>query len=476
MAVRIKELNQQIKITKSREVFVELKSKRFTIMPDCLIRALNRELTASAKAIYIHIYGMAEKQFNQNKQDLPVVISVQALNENCLFKSERTVRRRLAELRKKDFILCMEMHNQYGAQTSNAIWPLIPQSILPSLRSANDRKTIVTFQKSNRNETTSIETIVPLSCSAFIDSTINKTMAPDHDVASNTNIVDIKDETSKIIPVDVEQLSNNDPVVIEKSAPLNSGAVSDVPINKIAGERASVDPNEQNYITKNPSNLATVSAEPEQAAYNAYNIAVLNNETLGLNKPKAHRMAYQQLDPIFKLHLNKYLEKQKLIEQQQTIVTLSQITAPAKNGIHKIYNNIVNNNNISKSGNIKSDCYTRIYQNVVNLNKKITAEMVGAEIIKIQDQIPLQIFKEGRTIQDIIVEVQFHVKHRDPNKTKTDLHALNAAKKLLKSGQWGRPKKIIYLQILESIEREKEAAKEKQLELQQIRRFIKNNF
>ena len=48
-------------------------------------------------------------------------------------------------------------------------------------------------------------------------------------------------------------------------------------------------------------------------------------------------------------------------------------------------------------------------------------------------------FVYSKNLAEIADEIYFHVQNRNLNKTKSDLHALNGAIFLLKSGKWSTP-------------------------------------
>jgi hypothetical protein len=61
MAVSIKQLQHEIERTTNRQCLNALRSKLFTITPDYLLKVISKELTGTAKVMYLFIYDQAEK-------------------------------------------------------------------------------------------------------------------------------------------------------------------------------------------------------------------------------------------------------------------------------------------------------------------------------------------------------------------------------------------------------------------------------
>lgn len=95
------------------------------------------------------------------------------------------------------------------------------------------------------------------------------------------------------------------------------------------------------------------------------------------------------------------------------------------------------------------DCLLRVINNVVKFNKyknKLPIDFIAQELKKcgLNQNIAEKIFRAGKTIGDLIAQVYHHVTHRSLTKTFSELHALNAAKTILKASTWKTPKRLVW--------------------------------
>ena len=426
MAMAIRALQDKIEITASRCCFTALRNKAFIITPDCLMRVLNKELTATARTIYLQLYSDAEKAFNSRGVVSPVIISARTLAENYIFKSERTIRRRLAELAAKGFIKIQHRFNTITReQDSSAIYPVIPNRLIQELLAAPNRRA---SNKIKRLATIRDFGVSSRPCEKNTEHTLNE--------AYFNNSQALPDQPNT------------------RGLPL--GFVSD---------------NKRSLV----NDLVVAHNAPEQQAYNYYTklVLTLQEEDKSLSELRANMRAYNQLSPEQRLLLAKHLEQQ--IAREQLAAVSERFSAPlhAKNGRHKIYNNCyINSNAIVDNLGANNQAQAII----VNIDKKITAEFIRQEIKKFiaNNKIPENIYRNGKTVEDLIIEVQYHVALRDVTRTQSKLHALNAAKNMIKTGVWLTPKKYAYRKNQEAIAREQAAVREKRQELADIRQLINN--
>ncbi len=411
----LEDVNIAVKIKESMECFATLRKKPFTIIPTCLLQSINQELTGSARAIYFHIYGQAEKNLNMHGRVLPVIISAKTLAEYHIFKSERTIQRRLAELEAKGYIFLQQRFNKKtGFQQSNAVWLSFPEHLRQRIEKIPDRGPTV-------------KVILPVT--RVIDDNLS--------VYNNESVI------------------NNGPVVPRE--------------NK-------TEPVLINTVIKAKSNSEVNNSQ--QLAYEHYIKLVAELRAQGMHVAKANMKAYRMLNKEMQKNFILYLEEQKNIEKNVDQTEQICVLNADKNVVHKIYNN-----NYIVNSKTPVDNQAWQWQNkyilwpepkIVNLNKKITPEFIEKQIKKMQEQIPNMVFNNGKSIADIVLEVQFHVENRDLSKTKTALHALNAAKGMLKKGLWQTPIRYIYAKNNEAMQRERLAQQEKTQELFELRRFLNN--
>lgn len=98
-----------------------------------------------------------------------------------------------------------------------------------------------------------------------------------------------------------------------------------------------------------------------------------------------------------------------------------------------------------------------------NKDKKLPSIFIEYKILQLAKKklIPEKILL-NKKIEDLILEVIFHVANRDKEKPFTDTSLLNACLKLITGGEWTTPKQMHRERFLESLRAEEEALNSKQ--------------
>ena len=423
MAIALQHIKDDLEIVTSRRISAGLKQKSFTLMPDCLLTVINRELSVSARAVFGYLYGAYEKNCNASNVISPVVISGLALG-SVINRSERTARRAIAELTKKGFVKIQHRFKKSGLHNSNAIYPIIPTSVAAELLKFPDRATSAKNQSCNK-----------VNCCDDKQTFINK----------NNKI--------KIL---AEAVTNN----------------TSVGQKLTQGKRRLCPDISRNF--NDPSKTTLRCGFPGQSLYHNYIKAVDELKQVGIGVLKSHQKARLDFTKEQIKEIEAYLAEEKRREIKSSALSVS--SYHDKNGMHKILNNNIVNNSRANVDNSLVTSKTH-YSNaaVVNLNTKINADYIEKSIRKFigSNSVPGIIFR-NKSITDIVEEVKFHVEHRNLNKTKSAVHALNAAKAMLKAGRWRTPKKFAWVKSQEAIARERNWQQEKQQELLEIKNFIEN--
>ena len=437
MAIATTELYTAVEIAAIRTDFNSLRNKSFTITPDCVLKIINRELSGTSRAIYLYLYGQAEKKYNRDGKSSPVVVSAKVLAEKHIFKSIRTIKRRLAELETKGFVIIQRRINAVTLYNdSNAIWPVIPAALRQELLQAPNRRA------PGKNETASTEVTLGGVGHSFGE---QKNYTLPRVTFDNSKPTSNRQELTALSP---DASSDNVEQAHDKADALEL-------LEGSSGERAYV------YYTK-----LTYKLQGD-----------------GMGRAKAYMRAFNLLNKKQQDELLEYTKVKARKEQMETFVRAENLSTPSdKNGNHKIYNIIVNNNSSAVSSNSEvKENFKTLETNVVkikNKTKKLTSQFIAEEIIKLYSKrlIPEVVFRQGKTVNDLIAEIEHHVINRSLEKTSSDLHALNSAKAMLLAGTWATPKKFVWARTKESLLREQLWEQQKQQERRQNKTFINNLF
>ena len=424
MAVKLHEIKEGLEIATSKNIFAGLKKKSFTIIPDCLIAVINKQLSVSARATFAYLYGAYEKNCNSNNVISPVVISSIALAD-VINRSERTARRAIAELTKKGFVKIQHRFKKSGLHNSNAIYPIIPTSVAAELLKFPDRK------------------------------------APTKESRHATDINTIK------FGVNDKKTANSKTLVEAYNNDINIG-------RRLIQENKRLRPDLCSYhdVVNHKDNKSELLDDSSgQSLYHNYIKMVSELKGSGLSVFKAHQKTRLNFTKEELEEIEKFLASEKAQEIKSS--TLGSSSYHDKNGRRKILNNnIVNNSNPNVDKSLVAS--KKYYPNaaVVNLNAKINTDYIEKSIEKLinTNAIP-EIVLRNKSITDVVEEIKFHVVHRNVSKTKSALHALNAAKAMLVAGRWRTPKKFAWVKNQEAIARERVWQKAKEQESRQIKEF-----
>ena len=191
MAATIKYLTTDLAVIKTKNCFDNLQDKSFAIIPDCLLQELIATLTGTARAIYLYIYASVKKDYNAKQICEPVVISAKALAEVHIYKSMRTIRRRLAELQNKGFIIIKQRSDpNNNAQISSAIYPILPDHILAKLKQHKDRKSKKCATENQQN--------ISLASAESVANIIENGVSPQNDSQSKLEINNASNSSNRI--------------------------------------------------------------------------------------------------------------------------------------------------------------------------------------------------------------------------------------------------------------------------------------
>jgi hypothetical protein len=216
-----------------------------------------------------------------------------------------------------------------------------------------------------------------------------------------------------------------------------------------------------------------IAVKEQQQVYEKYHNKVKELENV-LGPLKANLQAFNMLSNAEKTIYHQIVDKIKT--ETSRVAYTSHPACVTKDDIfvtHNINNIYCYNSGSAVDNSAKQQGYRFSKNEVVNLNKKITPEHTEKSIRKFIEQSPIpEIVFRNKEIVDVVEEVKFHVLNRNPDKTKSALHALNAAKAMLKAGIWTTPKRYVWLKTQESIYREQCWLKYKQQESEDAKRFF----